>query len=125
MLLSARGAASWWGEGVTVVPTPGASDVFAALGDPTRRAIIELLVGRGQSTATQLAAELGISRQAVSKHLGQLAETGLTVSRRQGRENHFAVDTEPLTNVTEWVAGVEQQWAQRLNQLRSTMTDQM
>jgi DNA-binding transcriptional ArsR family regulator len=113
---------------VTVVPASPASgggDIFAALGDPTRRTIIELLVAWGQSTPTQLASELGISRQAVSKHLGQLTETGLAVSKRQGRENLFAVDAEPLSEVTGWVAAVESQWAQRLEHLRASLTDEM
>ena len=110
---------------MTVVPASGGDDIFAALGDPTRRTIIELLVARGQSTPTQLASELGISRQAVSKHLGQLAQTGLAVSKRQGRENHFAVEAEPLSEVTDWVAAVESQWAQRLEHLRSSLTEEM
>ncbi len=86
---------------MTVVPTPGASDVFAALGDPTRRAIIELLVGRGQSTATQLAAGRGGARQPGAKAHCQRAAAGVTVPRGQGGENHGAVDAESLTNATE------------------------
>lgn len=97
--------------------------VLGALGDPTRRTIVELLGSRGEATATELAAELAISRQAVAKHLGLLADTGLAVSRRTGRENRFALDVEPLSSVTEWVAGVESLWAHRLDRLRQSLTE--
>jgi len=95
--------------------------IFAALGDPTRRSIVELLVTRGQATATELSAQLQISRQAVSKHLLQLSEVGLTVSQRSGRENRYQLDAKPLSAVTEWVAEVEQQWNQRLLRLQSSL----
>ena len=107
-----------------MIPSPVAGEVFAALGDPTRRAIVELLVDRGQSTATELAALLKISRQAVAKHLYQLNDTGLTVSRRTGRENRYAVDPQPLSAVSEWITSVEQQWNSRLGRLQTSLEQQ-
>jgi DNA-binding transcriptional ArsR family regulator len=66
-------------------------DVFAALADPTRWAVLDLLASRGEGTATSLAAELPISRVAVTKHLAVLGRAGLVQSRRAGREVRFAV----------------------------------
>jgi len=66
-------------------------DVFVALADPTRRAVLDLLATRGEGTATSLAAELPVSRVAVIKHLAVLDRAGLVQSRRAGREVRFAV----------------------------------
>ena len=58
--------------------------MFAALSDPTRRAVLELIGERGEATASQLARELPVSRQAVHKHLASLAAAGLVADRRDG-----------------------------------------
>lgn len=88
--------------------------VFAALADPTRRRIMEMLTDGGAGTATALAAELSITRQAVAKHLRLLHEAGLTRSRRVGRETRFEPRPEALVEVSEWVASIENQWTARL-----------
>src|SRR5688500_2854631 len=72
------------------------SDVSAALGDPTRRWIVERLSDEAPQTATQLAADLPISRQAVAKHLGSLADAGLVDAVREGRETRYGLQSEPL-----------------------------
>ena len=61
-------------------------DVFAALADPTRRTVMREVSTRGSATATELALPLGVTRQAVAKHLAVLAEAGLVDARREGRE---------------------------------------
>src|SRR5205814_8220615 len=65
-------------------PRPGA--VFEALADPTRREVVRRLAQGGPATATELAGDLPVTRQAVAKHLATLAEAGLVTSDRQGRE---------------------------------------
>ena len=92
--------------------------VFAALADPTRRQLLATIAGRGATTATELAAELPISRQAVAKHLGVLDAAGLVERRRSGRETLFEARPEPLRAVTEWVDVVGAQWDRRLDRLR-------
>jgi DNA-binding transcriptional ArsR family regulator len=94
------------------------TDVFGALGDPTRRHIVESLA-RGEATATQLAADLPVTRQAVSKHLTALREAGLVESRRQGRETLYRVNAEPLDAAAAWIVRVGGEWDARLARLRS------
>ena len=94
------------------------SDVFHALGDPTRRHIVESL-SQGEATATQLAADLPVTRQAVSKHLTALRDAGLVESRRQGRETVYRVNAAPLDDAAAWIVRVGGEWDARLERLRS------
>jgi DNA-binding transcriptional ArsR family regulator len=95
-----------------------AEDVFAALADPTRWRVLELLAGRGEGTATTLAGEMPVSRPAVIKHLAVLARAGLVESRRQGREVLFTVRPERLETTARWMAGIASQWDARLAALK-------
>ena len=93
------------------------SGVFDALGDPTRRHIVESL-SRGEASATQLAADLPVTRQAVAKHLTALREAGLVESRREGRETLYRVNAEPLDAAAAWIVRVGGEWDARLERLR-------
>jgi DNA-binding transcriptional ArsR family regulator len=86
------------------VSQPEHPDVFAALGDPTRRELLEQVAARGEATATELAATLPITRQAVAKHLNVLAGAGLVHPRRAGRETRYAPTPEPLGDAIAWMA---------------------
>ena len=94
------------------------SEVFDALGDPTRRHIVESL-SQGEASATQLAADLPVTRQAVAKHLSALRDAGLVESRRQGRETLYRVNAEPLDAAAAWIVRVGGEWDARLERLRS------
>ncbi len=98
-------------------PQPG-QDVFAALADPTRRRLVETLAARGSASATALAAELPISRQAVAKHLGALGGAGLVRSRRAGRETLYELQPQPLGEAAEWIARIGDEWEDRLARLK-------
>ena len=83
------------------------ADVFKALADPTRRAILDELRDRDDQTlfelCTRLAMKHGLtsSRQAISQHLDVLAEAGLVVTRREGRYKFHRLDTSPLRAIVE------------------------
>ena len=99
--------------------TPDRVDaVFSALADPTRRAVIRALSESGPVTATELAAELPVSRQAVAKHLEALAEAGLVEGERHGREKRYRLTPAPLGEAVAWMAGVGAEWGVRLEALR-------
>ncbi len=89
------------------------SDVFFALADPNRRFLMERLAS-GEATATELAAELPVTRQAVSKHLVALGQAGLVDARRAGRETRYRLTPEPLGEAVTWLEGVGGQWDERL-----------
>jgi DNA-binding transcriptional ArsR family regulator len=93
--------------------------LFGALADPTRRQVIQALVTDGPGTATALARDLPISRQAVVKHLQALDAAGLVRSERVGREVRFRATTEPLREATSWIALVGAEWDDRLDRLRA------
>jgi DNA-binding transcriptional ArsR family regulator len=93
------------------------SDVFAALGDPTRREVLEL-IARGSTTATAIAAELPVTRQAVAKHLAILEDAGLVAGTRAGRERRFSPTPAPMGEAIAWMASVGAQWDERLDALR-------
>jgi DNA-binding transcriptional ArsR family regulator len=91
-----------------------AGAVFGALSDPTRRALLQTIAEQPQATATELASDLPISRQAVLKHLAALADAGLVDRERSGREVRYKVTPEPLTDAVSWMADVGGQWDGRL-----------
>ena len=96
-------------------------NVFAALGDPGRRALVEAVAARGNATATELAAELPVSRQAVSKQLTTLADAGLLQATRAGRETRYEVTPGPLEDAVAWMVDVGAQWDDRLAALRRSL----
>ena len=96
----------------------GVGQVFDALGDPGRRDLIQAIAKRGSATATELAAERDVTRQAVSKQLGTLAEAGLLRARREGRETRYEVTAAPLRDAVTWMTEVGSAWDERLAALR-------
>lgn len=94
-------------------------DLFAAVADPTRRGIIQLLVHDGPMTATQLAAHFAPSRQAIVKHLQALGAAGLVASERHGREVRYRATTQRLADAVTWLLDTGQQWDGRADRLRA------
>jgi DNA-binding transcriptional ArsR family regulator len=100
-----------------------AGAVFVALADPTRRHLVEALATNGGTTATGLAAELPISRQAVAKHLATLGRAGLVSQTRHGRESRFELDPRPLADAAAWLTTVGAEWDTRLADLRKLLAN--
>jgi DNA-binding transcriptional ArsR family regulator len=92
--------------------------VFAALGDGTRRSLLSEVARRGEATPTELAAELPVTRQAVTKHLQALAGAGLVEASRQGRETRYRPTPEPLGDAIAWMVDVGAAWDDRLGALQ-------
>jgi DNA-binding transcriptional ArsR family regulator len=94
--------------------------VFNALADPTRRRLLSTIAA-GPATATQLASELPISRQAVVKHLSALSDAGLLERERTGRDVRYRVTPAPLSEAVSWMTLVGGQWDERLAALARTL----
>ena len=88
-----------------------------------RRLLTEL--SSEPATATSLAGELPISRQAVTKHLDSLARAGLLTRERSGREVIYRVTPQPLADAAHWMMSVAGQWDARLERLRQTLDDRL
>ena len=98
-----------------------ADAVFGALADAARGELLALLDEHAEASATELARELPVSRQAVVKHLTALADAGLVASRRDGREVRFHPTPAPMSEAMEWMATVGAQWDDRLAALQSQL----
>jgi DNA-binding transcriptional ArsR family regulator len=90
--------------------------VFAALADPTRRDVIRRLA-REPASASRLAGELPVSRQAIAKHLAARDRAGLVAARREGRELNYVLNPAPMGEAMAWMAGVGAEWDARLARL--------
>ena len=99
--------------------TPGdpVGAVFSALADPTRRQLVETLARGSAATPTSLAADLPITRQAVTKHLHALSDAGLVSASRAGRETRYELTPQAFGQATGWLAAVGADWDQRLSRL--------
>jgi DNA-binding transcriptional ArsR family regulator len=104
------------------VGTRSVEHVFDALGDPGRRALVASIADRGPATATELAADLPVTRQAVAKQLGALADAGLLHATRIGRETRYQVTSESLRDAAEWLVEVGAQWDERLAALSRSLS---
>jgi DNA-binding transcriptional ArsR family regulator len=96
--------------------------VFSALSDPSRRRLLETLAARESASLTELASQLPVTRQAVSKHLAALAQAGLVESARAGRETHYSLTPQPLGDALAWMERIGDQWDERLARLRKHFT---
>jgi DNA-binding transcriptional ArsR family regulator len=97
-----------------------ADAVFAALADPMRRQLLSRL-SAAPSTATELASQLPITRQAVSKHLTSLSRAGLLERERSGRDVRYRVTLAPLSDAVRWMVEIGGQWDDRLDRLAQTL----
>ena len=100
-------------------------DIFQAIADPTRRAIISLIVVQAM-TPNALAEKFDTSRQAISKHIKILNECGLVTTKQDGRERYYQIHPGKLKELADWIEPFRQMWENRfdrldqvLNQLKS------
>jgi DNA-binding transcriptional ArsR family regulator len=93
------------------------SDVFRAIADPTRRAILDRL-RTGPAPVNTLAAEFSQSRPAISKHLRVLRAARIVSERQTGRERVYRLQPQPLMEVAGWVENYREFWLQSLNNLK-------
>jgi DNA-binding transcriptional ArsR family regulator len=95
--------------------------VFGALADPTRRRVVETLARGETVTASGLAEQLPITRQAVAKHLSALRGADLVTATRVGRETHYELRPQPLGDAASWIQMVSAEWDGRLDALRRSV----
>jgi DNA-binding transcriptional ArsR family regulator len=102
--------------GITAEPV---DDILAALADPTRRRLLDALAARGAASATDLATDLPVTRQAVVKHLAVLDAAGLVTNHRAGREVRYEVRSAALDATARWMATLAADWDHRLARIKA------
>jgi DNA-binding transcriptional ArsR family regulator len=93
-------------------------DLWSAIGDPTRRRMLDLLLVDGDGTATSLSGQLPVTRQAVAKHLGVLDRVGLVRATPAGREKRYRVDDAQLARAIAQLTAVGSAWDARLQRIK-------
>jgi DNA-binding transcriptional ArsR family regulator len=93
-------------------------ELWSAVGDPTRRRMLDLLLSEGSGTATSLSQRLPVTRQAVAKHLVVLDRVGLVHATTAGREKQFRVDEVRLASAVAQLADVGAAWDSRLQRIK-------
>lgn len=98
-------------------------DVFQAIADPTRRAIIGLLAQQ-PLTLNGVAENFEVSRPAISRHIRILTECGLVIVKQQGRERYCQADLKKLKTVADWTLKYQRFWAQKLDALEHFLDEE-
>jgi predicted transcriptional regulator len=93
-------------------------ELWSAIGDPTRRRMLDLLLAAGGGTATTLSEHLPVTRQAVAKHLGVLDRAGLVHGTPSGRERRYQVDESRLARAIAQLTSVSDAWDGRLQRIK-------
>ena len=102
----------------TALLEPVDDELWSAVGDPTRRRVLDLLLVQGGGTATTLSQQLPVTRQAVAKHLGVLDRVGLVRSAPAGREKRYRVDDDQLARAAAQLESVGSAWDARLQRIK-------
>lgn len=92
--------------------------IFRAIADPTRRAILELLLRERRLAAGDIAQRFPVSRPAISRHLRLLRRAALVHERREGRKRLYQLDPRPLVGVDRWLEPYRRFWGRRLQRLK-------
>lgn len=96
-------------------------EIFSALGDRTRLGVLTALARSGPATATELAATIPVTRQAISKHLAALDAVGLVTRHQEGREVRYQFEADALDTVASWATDTAGTWDRRLDRLRRSL----
>nr|WP_258562490.1 metalloregulator ArsR/SmtB family transcription factor [Nocardioides sp. MAH-18] len=104
--------------GCPSVTTSVDDDLWSAVGDPTRRRMLDLLLEQGAGTATSLSERLPVTRQAIAKHLVVLDRVGLVHGTTAGRERRYEVDDEQLERAVAQLNAVGSAWDARLARIK-------
>jgi ArsR family transcriptional regulator, cadmium/lead-responsive transcriptional repressor len=104
--------------GKLVTSDPIDDHLWSAIGDPTRRHVLDLLLADGAHTATSLSQQLPVTRQAVAKHLGVLDRAGLVRGHSEGREKRYRVDEAQLARAVAQLNAVGSAWDARLRRIK-------
>ena len=102
----------------TTAPEQVDDELWSAIGDPTRRRMLDLLLVAGDGTATTLGRQLPVTRQAVAKHLGVLDRAGLVRATPAGRERRYRVDDAQLARAVAQLSSVGSAWDARLRRIK-------
>ena len=92
-------------------------DMFVALSDPTRRAILELLASRGELSATDIYEQFSVSPQAISQHLKILREAKLVVMEKRAQKHLYRLNPQTLSQFETWVQQTRRRWEERFEAL--------
>lgn len=98
------------------------TDIFQAIADPTRRALLDQLKG-GEQPVKQLAEPFQMTMPAISQHLQILCEAGLVQVRKAGRQRLYRLNPEPLKEVSDWITNYEEFWQDKLEKLSTYLEE--
>ncbi len=98
------------------------TDVFRALADPTRRAVLERLMA-AEMNVSELTANFAVSQPAISQHLAVLRQAGLVTERRDGRRAFYRADTAGLQPLVDWVDRYRRFWPDRIDRLKTLLKE--
>lgn len=99
-------------------------DTFSALGDPTRRNIIEMLAGSGQLSAKTIYKHFSSSPPAISQHLKVLRDSELVVVEKKAQQRLYQINPEKLDELESWIKQMKKLWTGRFNQLDALMAQE-
>ena len=102
----------------TALVEPVDDELWSAIGDPTRRRMLDMLLVDGDGTATSLSQQLPVTRQAVAKHLVVLDRVGLVRATPAGREKRYRVDDDQLARAVAQLSSVGSAWDARLQRIK-------
>lgn len=108
----------------TVVSLKRSVHVFAALGDPTRLALVTMLTDGTPRSITHLARGKSVTRQSITKHLRVLADAGLVRSFKRGRETCYQLHPDPLDQARRSLETISRQWDAALQRLKSALENE-
>lgn len=105
-----------------MITSDALSSTFAALADPTRRAILSRLAS-GETTVSDLAKPFDMSLPAISKHLKVLQKAGLVSQSREAQRRPCRLEAQPLHDASQWIEQYRQHWEERLDRLEAFLTE--
>ena len=101
---------------------PNLDAAFSALGDSTRRAIVERLM-QGEAALSEIAAPFDMSQTAVSKHVSILSDAGLVSIEKRGRVRHCQLQPDGMETIVEWISDYQSFWQRQFGQLSSVLRE--
>jgi DNA-binding transcriptional ArsR family regulator len=99
-------------------------DTFSVLAEPRRRRVVEILVHRGQLSASEIYDEFDVTPQAISQHLRVLREANVIQMERRAQRRLYAFNPQSMTQIQAWAAAMAKGWSRRLDRLDKALKEE-